>query len=88
MMASAESARRFHGAMRTFLRQAEEEILELQAQESVCLSSVEVMAEYFHGDGSAASGDEARMFRIFVGIREFVFILVVFPIYSLVKFTL
>jgi formin 2 len=71
MMASAESARRFHGAMGTFLRQAEEEILELQAQESVCLSSVKEMAEYFHGDGSA-SGDEARMFRIFAGVREFV----------------
>jgi formin 2 len=71
MAASAESARRFHGAMGTFLRQAEEEILELQAQESVCLSSVKEMAEYFHGDGSA-SGDEARMFRIFAGVREFV----------------
>ncbi|XP_047046235.1 formin-like protein 14 [Lolium rigidum] len=71
MAASAESAQRFHGAMGTFLRQAEEEILELQAQESVCLSSVKEMSEYFHGDGSA-SGDEARMFRIFAGVREFV----------------
>ncbi|XP_047046180.1 formin-like protein 14, partial [Lolium rigidum] len=71
MAASAESARRFHGAMGAFLQQAEEAILELQAQESVCLSSVKEMAEYFHGDGSA-SGDEARMFRIFASVREFV----------------
>ncbi|XP_047051176.1 formin-like protein 14 [Lolium rigidum] len=71
MATSTESARRFHEVMGTFLRQAEEEILELQAQESVCLSSVKEMAEYFHGDGSASS-DEARMFRVFAGIREFV----------------
>ena len=71
MIASDESARRFLGAMGTFLREAEEEILKLQAQESVCLSSVKEMAEYFHGDDSASS-DEARMSRIFGGVREFV----------------
>ncbi|CAM0950587.1 unnamed protein product [Alopecurus aequalis] len=71
MTAPAESARRFHGVMGTFLREAEEEILKLQAQESFCLLSVKEMAEYFHGDDSA-SGDEARMSRIFVGVREFV----------------
>ncbi|OEL24484.1 Formin-like protein 14 [Dichanthelium oligosanthes] len=68
MVTSAESARRFHNSMSTFLRQAEEEILKLQSQESICLSSVKEMAEYFHGESAT---DEARMFRIFGGVREF-----------------
>jgi formin 2 len=68
MVTSAESARRFHNSMSTFLRQAEEEILKLQSQESICLSSVKELVEYFHG-GSA--NDEAHMLRIFAGVREF-----------------
>ncbi|XP_040254930.1 formin-like protein 14 [Aegilops tauschii subsp. strangulata] len=71
MAASAESARRFHNAMSAFLRQAEEEIVRLQGQESVCLSSVREVAEYFHG-GDEAGNDEARLFRVFAGVREFV----------------
>ncbi|CAL5097504.1 unnamed protein product [Urochloa decumbens] len=68
MVTSAESARRFHNSMSTFLRQAEEEILKLQSQESACLSSVKEMAEYFHG---SSANDEAHMLRIFTGVREF-----------------
>ncbi|KAK3141004.1 hypothetical protein QOZ80_5AG0408820 [Eleusine coracana subsp. coracana] len=68
MVTSVESARRFHNNMSTFLRQAEEEILKIQSQESTCLSSVRDMAEYFHGDSAS---DEARMFRIFASVREF-----------------
>ncbi|XP_037474002.1 formin-like protein 14, partial [Triticum dicoccoides] len=71
MAASAESARRFHNAMSAFLRQAEEEIVRLQGQESVCLSSVREMAEYFHGGDEAGDG-EARLIRVFAGVREFV----------------
>ncbi|KAK3137786.1 hypothetical protein QOZ80_5BG0457230 [Eleusine coracana subsp. coracana] len=68
IVTSVESARRFHNSMSTFLRQAEEEILKIQSQESTCLSSVRDMAEYFHGDSAS---DEARMFRIFASVREF-----------------
>ncbi|CAN6349411.1 unnamed protein product [Urochloa humidicola] len=68
MVTSAESARRFHNSMSTFLRQAEEEILKLQSQESVSLSSVKELAEYFHGD---SANDEGRMLRVFAGVREF-----------------
>jgi len=68
MVTWAESARRFHNSMSTFLRQAEEEILKLQSQESICLSSVKEMAEYFHGESAT---DEAHMFRTFAGVREF-----------------
>ncbi|KAF8667078.1 hypothetical protein HU200_053257 [Digitaria exilis] len=68
MVTSADSARRFHNSMSTFLKQAEEEILKLQSQESLCLSSVKEMAEYFHGDSVK---DEARMLRVFAGVREF-----------------
>jgi hypothetical protein len=68
MVTSVENARRFHSSMSTFLRQAEEEVLKIQSQESICLSSVREMAEYFHCD---SAGDEAHMFRIFVSVREF-----------------
>ena len=68
MVTWAESARRFHNSMSTFLRQAEEEILKLQSQESICLSSVKEMAEYFHGESAT---DEAHMFRTFARVREF-----------------
>nr|CAB3463557.1 unnamed protein product [Digitaria exilis] len=68
MVTSADSARPFHNSMSTFLKQAEEDILKLQSQESVCLSSVKEMAEYFHGD---SVNDEARMLRVFAGVREF-----------------
>uniref|UniRef100_A0ACD5TYK1 Uncharacterized protein n=1 Tax=Avena sativa TaxID=4498 RepID=A0ACD5TYK1_AVESA len=72
MTASAvESARRFHGAMAMFLWQAEEEVHGLQGQESACLSSVREISDYFHG-GDTASDDQARMFRMFSGVREFV----------------
>uniref|UniRef100_A0A0E0KXG9 Formin-like protein n=1 Tax=Oryza punctata TaxID=4537 RepID=A0A0E0KXG9_ORYPU len=69
MVTSADSARRFHNAMSMFLRQAEEEILKLQAQESICLSCVKEVTEYFHGELS--SGDEGHMARVFGGVREF-----------------
>ncbi|KAL6864934.1 hypothetical protein ACP4OV_016085 [Aristida adscensionis] len=68
MVTSAESARRFHNTMSTFLRQAEEEILKLQSQESICLSSVKEMAEYFHGE---MANDEAHTSRTFASVREF-----------------
>uniref|UniRef100_A0A0D9WBS2 Formin-like protein n=1 Tax=Leersia perrieri TaxID=77586 RepID=A0A0D9WBS2_9ORYZ len=69
MVGSADSARRFHNTMSMFLRQAEEEILKLQAQESICLSCVKEVTEYFHGDLS--SSDEGHMVRVFSGVREF-----------------
>ncbi|XP_066361577.1 formin-like protein 14 [Miscanthus floridulus] len=69
MVTSTESARRFHNSMSTFLRHAEEEILKLQSQESICLSSVKEMAGWFIGVESG--NDEAHMFRIFTGVREF-----------------
>nr|AAW56932.1 unknown protein [Oryza sativa Japonica Group] len=69
MVTSADSARRFHNTMSMFLRQAEEEILKLQAQESICLSCVKEVTEYFHGELS--SGDEGHMARVFGSVREF-----------------
>ena len=72
IVTSAESTRRFHNSMSTFLRHAEEEILKLQSQESICLSSVKEMAEWFIGE---LGNDEAHMFRIFAGVREFLAVL-------------
>ncbi|KAL5229680.1 hypothetical protein ABZP36_028456 [Zizania latifolia] len=68
MVTSADSARRFHNTMSMFLRQAEEEVLKLQAQESISLSCVKEVTEYFHGDSSR---DEGHMLRVFAGVREF-----------------
>ncbi|WVZ73511.1 hypothetical protein U9M48_021810 [Paspalum notatum var. saurae] len=58
MVTSAESAWRFHNCMSTFLVQVEDEILKLQSQEGICLSSVKEMAEYFHDDSGI---DEAHI---------------------------
>lgn len=62
----------FHDTMSVFLRRAEQEMLEIQDQENVALSSVRDMAEFFHGDSAS---DESEPFRIFVVIRDFLAIL-------------
>ncbi|KAI5421956.1 formin-like protein 1 [Lathyrus oleraceus] len=69
---SDENVRKFTESMNKFMRMAEEEIVRIQAQESVALSLVKEITEYFHGN---LSKEEAHPFRIFMVVRDFLTVL-------------
>ncbi|GFZ20041.1 formin homology 1 [Actinidia rufa] len=71
-MGSEESVWKFSESMKNFVKTAEEEVIRIQAQESVALSLVKEITEYFHGNSAK---EEAHPFRIFMVVRDFLTIL-------------
>ncbi|XP_065876799.1 formin-like protein 1 [Euphorbia lathyris] len=67
-----DTSHKFSDAMKRFMRTAEEDIIRIQAHESVALSLVKEITEYFHGNSSK---EEAHPFRIFMVVRDFLGVL-------------
>ncbi|GMY32854.1 formin-like protein 1 [Fagus crenata] len=71
-LALKETSRKFSESMNGFLKKAGEEIVRIQAQETVALSLVKEITEYFHGNSAK---EEAHPYRIFMVVRDFLSIL-------------
>ncbi|CAH8390519.1 unnamed protein product [Eruca vesicaria subsp. sativa] len=63
---------KFFVSMKTFLKEAEEEIQKIKGEERKAMSMVKEVTEYFHGD---AAKEEAHPLRIFMVVRDFLGVL-------------
>ncbi|KAF3652507.1 Formin-like protein 1 [Capsicum annuum] len=66
------STKKFSESMNRFMNVAEEKIVRLQAQETLAMSLVKEITEYFHGDSAR---EEAHPFRTFMVVKDFLVIL-------------
>ncbi|KAK1390866.1 hypothetical protein POM88_019044 [Heracleum sosnowskyi] len=67
-LASSENSRKLSESMNAFFKKAEEQLIKVQAQQGAALSMVKEITEYFHGNSVQ---EEARPFRIFMVVRDF-----------------
>ncbi|KAL0387429.1 UNVERIFIED_CONTAM: Formin-like protein 11 [Sesamum radiatum] len=67
-MIMEENKGNFVSSMRSFLKQAETKLKELEEDENRVMLNVREITEYFHGD---VSKDESNPLRIFVIVRDF-----------------
>ncbi|KAK6146373.1 hypothetical protein DH2020_020242 [Rehmannia glutinosa] len=68
----SDSCTKFLDNMNEFLKRAEKDIANIQAQAGVALSMVKGLTEYFHG---GSGKEEARPLRLFMVVRDFLSIL-------------
>lgn len=67
-----ESSRKLFESMNGFLKKAEGEIINIQAQEDVALSMVKELTEYFYGN---LTMEEARSLKVFIVVKDFLSII-------------
>ncbi|KAL6582346.1 hypothetical protein OROMI_006360 [Orobanche minor] len=67
-----ESGSKFTDNMTEFLKKAEADIGNIQAQEGIAFSMVKGLTDYFHG---SSGKEEARPLRLFIVVRDFLCIL-------------
>lgn len=63
-----KNSRKLSESMNAFFIKAEEQLINVQAQQAAALSMVKELTEYFHGNSVK---EEARPFRIFMVVRDF-----------------